>query len=328
MERPSEISEKSRGNNQFMKSLIKKHKNILINFVSLILFVFFVLYVVNNLDIYEVVNNINLSDFLLVSLSTIIIVIINAILNHSLLMRVNNQIRFSDSLLLQFANNLLNKITPHTGILFRGFYFKNVYDLDLTKFLATIAGVYVISFGVNSLIGLISSYIIYEQTGIYNIVILIFLLLISIFSIILMFLSPILKSREGFVLRNLGKMIDGWNIIKTDPKMVLFFSFTSILITFISGFQQYLIFQSIGVKIDLSGLLYLSSLSSLALLISITPSGIGVREAIYAFSSEIVKIDIEKLLLSSLLARVITFFISLILGGLSYLILTKKIKKP
>ncbi|MHA1233019.1 MAG: lysylphosphatidylglycerol synthase transmembrane domain-containing protein [Candidatus Helarchaeota archaeon] len=311
-----------------MKSFIKKHKNILINFVSLILFIFLVLYVVNNLDIFEVIKNISLSDFLLVSLATIIIVIINAILNHSLLLRLNDQIRFSDSLLLQFANNLLNKITPHTGIIFRGFYFKNVYNLDLSKYLATIAGVYIISFGLNALVGLISSYIIYEQSGIYNIAIIIFLSFITLFTAILMFFSPVINNRDGFVRRNLGKMIDGWNIIKTNPIMVVFFIFTSILITSFSVLQQYFSFRSIGTINDITSLFYLSSLSNLTLLISITPSGIGIRESIYAFSSEVVNIDINILLLSSLLTRVITFFTSCILGGLSYLILTKKIKKP
>ena len=310
-----------------MNFYIQKKKNILINIVSLILFLFLVLYVLKNLDIFEVVENINILDFLLVSLATIFIVMINAILNHSLLKRINDQIRFIDSVLLQFTNNLLNKVTPHTGIIFRGYYLKSVYALDLSNFLATIADLYVISFGVNSIIGLISSYIIYEQTGIYNIVILIFLLLIISFSAILIVLSPHLKKRDGFILKNIGKVIDGWNKIKTDPKKVIVFSFTSILITSLSVLQQYFIFESIAANIDISGLFYLSSLSSLALLISITPSGIGIREAIYAFSSGIVNIDIEKLLLASLLARVITFFTSLIFGGPSYLILTKKLRK-
>jgi len=310
-----------------MVTVIKKYKNHIINAASIVIFIFLVLFVINNRNIFEVIKKIKPTDFLLIASADISIVLLNAVLNHSVLNRIMGQIKFIDSLLLQFANNFLNKVTSHTGIIFRGVYLKGVYNLDLSKFLATIAGVYIISFCVNGFIGLASSFSIYRTSGIVNITIVLLLAMIMLTTIILMVISPAIKNRDGFLRRNLGKMLDGWRIIKTEPKRVAFFIFITILTTIVSSLQQYFIFRSIGVKVGLPVLLYLSSLSSLTILFSLTPSGIGIREAVFAFSSQVVNINVAVLLLSSLLLRVVSFLTLFILGGISYYLLTNRLKE-
>jgi len=309
-----------------MLTTIKKHKNLIINAISIGIFVLLALYLVNNRNIFEVIKQISWVDFLLIASTDISILLLNASLNHSVISRVSKKMKFSDSLLLQFANNFLNKLTSHTGIIFRGVFLKGVYKLDLSRFLATIAGVYIISVSVNSVVGLISSGIIYQSTGLYNIAIIILLTLTMLVTLILMIVSPVLKNREGFIRRNLGKMLDGWRIIKTEPKMLLVFASITILITLVSALQQYFIFKSIGVLLSAPVVFYLASLSSLTILISLTPSGIGIREAVFAFSAQLVAIDIPVLLLSSLVLRVISFLTLFSLGGISYYILTKRLK--
>ncbi|MDF1521150.1 MAG: lysylphosphatidylglycerol synthase transmembrane domain-containing protein [Brevefilum sp.] len=309
-----------------MLTAIKKHKNLIINAISIGIFVLLALYLINNRNIFEVIKQITWGDFLLIASTDIAILLLNASLNHSVISRVSKKIKFSDSLLLQFANNFLNKLTSHTGILFRGVFLKGVYKLDLSRFLATIAGVYIISFSVNSVVGLISSGIIYQSSGLYNIAIIILLELTMLVTLTLMVVSPVIKNREGFIRRNLGKMLDGWRIIKTEPKMLLVFASITILITLVSALQQYFIFKSIGVSLSAPVVFYLASLSSLTILISLTPSGIGIREAVFAFSAQLVNIDIPVLLLSSLVLRVISFLTLFILGGISYYVLTKRLK--
>ena len=306
---------------------IKKNKKIIINAISILIFILLVIYLVNNRDIFDVIDNIKPLDFVLIAAADIVIVVFNALLNHGVISRVKGSIRFVDSLLLQFANNFLNKITAHTGILFRGVYLKAAYNLDLSKYLSTIAGVYIISFGVNSAIGLVSSYSVYRQSGIFSLLMILLFGVIFLSCVGLMIVSPEIKNREGFIRRNLGKMLDGWRIIKTQPKMVILFILNTVLIAGVSALQQYFIFRSIGVELSLPVVFYLASLSSLTILISLTPSGIGIREAVFAFSSQVVGIDVALLLLSSLLLRVISFFTLIVVGGISYYLLIKRLKQ-
>lgn len=306
---------------------IKKNKKIIINAVSIVIFVLLVIYVVNNRDIFDVINNIKLLDFILIAAADMAIVIFNALLNHGVISRIKGSIPFLDSLLLQFANNFLNKITAHTGIIFRGVYLKGAYNLDLSKFFSIIAGVYIITFGVNSFIGLLSSYSLYRQSGIFSPLMVLLFGVIFLTCFGLMIVSPEIKKRRGFIRRNLVKMLDGWRIIKTQPKMVTLFILNTMLIACVSALQQYFLFRSIGVEIDLPVLFYLASLSSLTILISLTPSGIGIREAVFAFSSQVVDINVTLLLLSSLLLRVISFFTLFVMGGVSYYLLTKRLKE-
>jgi uncharacterized protein (TIRG00374 family) len=306
--------------------LIKKNKKIIINSISILIFILLVVYVLNNRDIFEVINNVNPVDFVLIAAADMTIVIFNALLNHGVISRIKGSIRFLDSLLLQFANNFLNKITSHTGLIFRGVYLKGTYNLDLSKFLSTIAGVYIISFGVNSFIGLVSSYSIYRESGIFSLLMILLFTGIFFSCVLLMIVSPEIKNREGFIRRNLGKMLDSWRIIKTKPKMLTLFVLNTVMIAGISALQQYFIFRSIGVEIELPVLFYLASLSSLTILISLTPSGIGIREAVFAFSAQVVDIDVTLLLLSSLLLRVISFFTLFLMGGISYYLLSKRLK--
>lgn len=310
-----------------MVKFIKKRKEIIINFISILIFIFLVIYLINNRYVFNIIKNINLVDFLLVSITTIILINIDALINFYLLRRINNKIKFSDCLFLQFANNLLNRITSHTGLIFRGFFLKNIYNIDLSYFFSMIAGIYIISFGTNSFVGLISSYVIYKEYGIYNFAIISLFLFTFFCTIILMSLSPEIKIRDGFIRRNLGKIVDGWLIIKANPKMILFFVTLSVLVTSGTALQQNFIFRSMGVEISISRLFLLSSISNLTLLISITPSGIGIREAVYAFSNLVVNINLNILLLSSMLTNVITFFTALVFGGMSYLLLARRLKR-
>ena len=85
----------------------------------------------------------------------------------------------------------------------------------------------------------------------------------------------------------------------------------------------YLQFRVFGFDIDFIKCLFLASLGSLSILISITPAGLGINEAVIVFSALTIGITPAQSLLVALLGRVISFLVLFILGPIFSALLIK-----
>jgi uncharacterized membrane protein YbhN (UPF0104 family) len=71
----------------------------------------------------------------------------------------------------------------------------------------------------------------------------------------------------------------------------------------------------------------MTSIGIITTFVNITPDSIGIKEGVYMFSSQIIGLDSDIILLGSLIVRAIGLINTFIFGGLSYLILSKYFKK-
>jgi len=71
---------------------------------------------------------------------------------------------------------------------------------------------------------------------------------------------------------------------------------------------------------------FYSTISALSNIINLTPGGLGINEAILMFSSDVIGISSEIILLGSLLLRAISMVTTFTFGGISYIILNYRIQ--
>jgi len=284
-------------------------------------------YLYKNREVFGELKNLTVEDILIVSGLHILMIATYSLLSKKMMDKIDPKVSYGDNFLLQYANNFLNKIIPKGGTVFRGFYLKRVYKFPYSKFLSTVGGLYVITFISYSLLGLISLLFVYLETGLYNVVIMAAFLGLLIGTFFIVLLNPNIDRNKNRVFKVLDDILDGWKTIKHYPKEVIIFVILNFIILFFNTLKIQYLYGSLDLKLNFARSLYLSTVSVITMFISVTPDGIGVNEIFYAFSSDILGIAPERLVFGSLVSRAITTAISLIVGGVCYLILIKKARK-
>lgn len=264
---------------------------------------------------------------MIVILLNVLNVLCAAFINKTVINVLEKKLTYSDSVFLQYSNNLLNKVVTKGGAIFRGYYLKKIYKLPYSTYASTIAGVYIVTFLSHSVLGLITLLVIYRQSGIYNALILILfsgLLLATLFLIATK--SKINFNRETRIGNIIGNLLDGWEKIRTNPKELMLVFLGTFFLLFITLFKNFLVYNALGADLGIVEAAYMSSVNVLVLFINITPAGIGIQEGVYMFSSQLIGLNPDIILLGSLVLRAIVLIPSLLFGGISYMILLKKMR--
>ncbi len=253
---------------------------------------------------------------------------VSGYMNYSMIQRLDSKITFLDSIMLQYVNNLLNKILPTIGggAAFRAYYLKKKYQFPYTQFASTIAGLYVVSFSTTALIGILCLLEIYAQLHVFNWVIFLCFVGILIPTLLVILFSPRIPDSHNRVLNILKKISDSWNVIKREPKVVFSYMGLSVLLLFLSAAYSFVGFEALGVKTSPVPMLYLSTLGIIMAFINFTPDGIGVKEGVFVFSKDLVQIPQDLLVLGSLYLRGISILSTLVVGGICYWVLMRRLK--
>lgn len=254
--------------------------------------------------------------------------LVTTFINYSMISRLNKNVTFLDSLMLQYVNSLLNKVLPTIGggAAFRAYYLKEKYQFPYTQFVSTIAGLYIISFSTTSLIGILCLLAIYWEYHVFNGLIFLAFVGILIPTMTIAIWTIRIPDSNLRLLRIAKNIIDSWNIIKKERKLVFAYMFFTNLLLLISTAYTYLGYRALGEQPAFFPMLYLSTLGIILAFINFTPDGIGVKEGIYVFSDKLVQIPRDILVLGSLYVRGISMITTLLIGGISYLILMRQLK--
>jgi len=305
------------------------YKKALSYLIQVVIVGLLVLYFYQNRDVFESLKNIRWQQIVWIVLLDIAAYLINSILNYSMIRQLDPRVTFLDCFMLQYVNNLLNKILPTIGggAAFRAIYLKKKYQFPYSQFASTVAGLYVISFSATSLIGIFCLLVIYAWFQVFNWIIFLAFAGILLPTLFIIMASPQIPKSDRRVLRVLKSVVEGWNVIKKKPRFVFAYGFLAILLLLISTLQTYISYEGLGIKTNLIPMLYLSTLGIIMAFLNFTPDGIGVKEGIFIFSKDLVRIPEDILVLGSLYLRGISIFSTFVIGGISYWLLMREMKR-
>ena len=219
-----------------------------------------------------------------------------------------------------------NMILPFSGgVATRAVYLKTQHNFSYTNFLALLSASYILIFFISSFFGLVSLFVTYTSLGLASgSMFLAFAGMFVALLIVILFSPKIPETKNNWINKFIG-VINSWGLIKKNKGLILVISFLSLCQLILETMCLYLQFKVFGLEVSFIKCLLLSTVGMLALLIQITPAGLGVNEALMVFSAQAIAITPADSLAAALLGRLVVFILLAILGPLSSYLLVRKV---
>lgn len=234
---------------------------------------------------------------------------------------------------LSITTTFYNMITPFRGgMVARAAYLKEKHGFPYTNFLAALAGTYVIDFLVASFLGLISLWLLFNQSGVFNWIVLAIFIAFFVPLLCIVIFSPRFPEVKNKWANRFIRVLNGWNLIRKSKRTILTSSTRAVLQMMIGTAAGIVSYGLFGIHITFAQALFLTTLGTFGILISITPAGLGIQEAIAVFSALVIGIGPAQSLPVALLGRAVGMIVIFTLGPIFSYILLKhkpnKIEKP
>ncbi|MBN1331470.1 flippase-like domain-containing protein [Candidatus Dojkabacteria bacterium] len=286
----------------------------------------FCIYFLGNLSKFKPLLDISLGSLVLIGILKIIVIFLNGLFIKVTLKSFDKIITQLETFYISLLSSIGNYFTPmQGGAGIRAVYLKKKFNLAYSHFLSTLSGNYIISFLINSLIGLVSLLLVHKYQGHYSgvlygffIALFIVTLILSIFKVPPKIFQINLKLKPlNRILKIILMIVEGWNRIIGNKTFLLQLIFLTIANFCIGLFTVYWEFHIFGIETHLYNLTLYSALAGVTLLISLTPGSIGIREGVFIFSSTLIGITHEEILQIAVVDRGVLFFVLVV----SYLLI-------
>lgn len=223
---------------------------------------------------------------------------------------------------LAAANRFLNQVaTNYAGATMRAVYFKKKYGVSYTKFSSSFAVANVLQILISCLLA-IGMFIVISG-GVNKIGSIVTILVAGGVLVLALFLPTrtiermidYLRSKLNIkALGHLRNLVTEYGHVRSHPKMFQRMAFWMVSLTIISGVIIYLLYFSLGTNITVLEAIFIAGMTNLAIILSVTPAGLGIREGMIVFSASIIGVSPIVSLAVSILLRVV---IALVSGAIS-----------
>ncbi|MBL7075309.1 flippase-like domain-containing protein [candidate division KSB1 bacterium] len=208
------------------------------------------------------------------------------------------------------------------GVSTRALYLKKKYNFQYAKFLASMAGTYVIYFGVIGFLGMATLFAYFGLYGKF------YMKLFPIFLVVWcgsVFLSFLLKksTRLRFRWKVVSSIFEGFSYFRNKRKKVLRLAILSTASCVVMALRLFFAFTALDIKVNFLHVLIVGLLSSLSIVLSLTPGNLGIKEAIITFSSHMLGYELTDGFLVAVIDRSLTLLVIFILGPIFSFVLLK-----
>jgi uncharacterized protein (TIRG00374 family) len=289
--------------------------------LALIILAIFVAYFIANKEKFRILLHMNFWLLILVASCYVVSIISNGIFTKFILEPFRKYISVVESFYVSLISSVGNFFAPAgVGFAFRAVYLKQKHGLQYSDYISTLSGNYILVFLINSIIALFSLAMLRNSSSARFETLVIIFGLMFIVSLILCFIK-IPRSAEDKLqnmhLKKVGnilvRIIKGWSMITAHKNLMIRLAGLTVFNAGLSLAIIWLIITSLHLSASFPALLLFSVLGTLSLFINITPANLGVKEAIYLFSSTILGFSTTQILSIALIDRGVQFMVLLIL---------------
>jgi uncharacterized protein (TIRG00374 family) len=259
----------------------------------------------------------------------VLTLVLNGIFLKLQLKEFDVNISLREAFLLSVASTFGNNFLPFQGGAgIRAVYLKAKYKFSYSYFIASLAGLYVISFFSTAVLGIFSIVLLYLTRGIFNwIIFLLFFGLLVGTVVMININSSHLKLLPTFIQSKVKLILEGWEIISKSKKNLTIMSVLTSLNIMLAAFIMFYEFQILDVNLldgsnpGMIDTMLISNLGVLSMFINITPSALGIKELILVASAGVLKISQSEIFVVSILERVFSYVVLVIVGPFSMYLL-------
>ncbi|HLG91316.1 MAG TPA: lysylphosphatidylglycerol synthase transmembrane domain-containing protein [Candidatus Saccharimonadales bacterium] len=287
--------------------------------ITAIVLVAFIAYFLLNIEKFRPLLHVNIGLLFLIALADMISIGVNGLFTKAILVPFKKSIGFMESYYVSLISTVGNFFAPvGAGFAFRAVYLKKKHSLPYSEYVSTLSGNYILVFLVSSILGLVSLFLLRDDATPQLLTLAVVFSLLLVMSLILSLIKlPLFKvdSVQNKYLRRIGRIlfriINGWNKITSNKALLLKLFGLTLANAVLSFILIWLIIMSLHLTVTFPALLLLSVLGTLSLFINITPANLGIKEAIYIFSSGVLGFTVSQIILIALIDRGIVFLVLL-----------------
>ena len=251
---------------------------------------------------------------------TVLSFLTGGLLNQVVAGHLGARLRFWQWAPLAFAALLANYVLPaRAGLAVRAAYYKRLKDFPIAGFVSAMAVVYVMTLLVACLICTGALTWLWFVKGLVCWPLFLGAVVAAALCVAVLVLSgrvwkkpPRTGIWEPFV-----RVRAGWDMLVRSPGLMACVAGLCIAIAGMGALRLGIAFATTGHRVSVAGCLLLGSLVALSTFISITPAGLGIREAVLVFSSMAVGVPPEHSLLAGATLRAVNILIVFTLGPVS-----------
>lgn len=297
--------------------------------------VFFALYIRDHFSEFVNVSEVSARYLLAIGSVSLAGFVVNGLFLKVLLARFGIEIDFMEHFSLSIVTSFGNIFLPMKGGAgIRAVYLKSKYNFDYSYFVASLAGNYLVCFGVTGMAALGGMGFYWASAGFFSVP-----AALVFFSITAGALWAILRpprTADWIPLRRAkdlaNQMLAGWHIVRESSRTVLQLLGLTTLNMVLGSVTVWLEFAAFGMKdihgspIGLAQSAVFSAISGFSIFVGLTPAALGVRESVLMFSSEILGITPLQALAVSLLDRTLSFLVLAIFFAFASLHIKKRLR--
>lgn len=231
--------------------------------------------------------------------------------------------------ILSAVGNFFGSVVGGIGV--RALYLKKYHGLPYSKFTSTLIGYYLLMFMFNSLLA-VGSLLLLARTQQTGYLLAFFAVWFAVF-FGLAFVRLPARQKLAFLTKNkVGRLIykalydieEGWRVLLSNKRLLAKMAGLSLMSLVAIYFTSLVEFYALGIDVSWAALGLYTALVQVAMLLSITPGAIGIREAILVIIATTMGITGQEIIQVAIIDRGVHF---LLLGVLFLLIRNSKIKR-
>ncbi len=208
--------------------------------------------------------------------------------------------------------SFLNYLPFKGGMLANAVYLKQLHNFSYLKFISMIGSSSLITMLSAGCIGFAVSgfYYIYSRIGIVLPCLFLSLIVCAMFCFVLVTRVKVSEKTS----KKLYQVIEGWQVIRKKRNTIFLLIVVDITSTFIFSVRYYIAFRAFSIDVPFLYCLLIAPLSILTTFTSITPAGLGIREAVIGYASKILGMGLNPGLFAASLDRAVVMFWVFIIG--------------
>lgn len=285
--------------------------------LTLVALLIFSGYIYKNFDRFVNIFQFSPLTFLFLLFLIIFSLIGNGVGNFLLYQALGLLITIQDSVGLAAVNTLGNQLPFSGGLIAKGVYLKNRFNLSYAKYITATGALYICFLATNGVMGLLSlTWIMIAAEDIFPILVFAgFTFMIG--SIVLLWIPLKIPFLPVVWQERLKGMEEGWKTLSGNKTLIFQLVFVQIATVIAMAGRYWIAFRVFSQPVDFAGCVLFSSATILTRLVSISPGGLGIREGIVAGLSTILGFDpgvsaiavgFDRLVATAIIAIVGTFF--------------------
>jgi len=303
-------------------SKLKSYAPYILSITALLVFI---TYLHRNADRYRQLLDLSVGAISLLLGLVLMFTFTNGLINYLLYRQLGVVLTFNESIGLAAVNTLANQLPFAGGMIAKGIYLKQKYELAYTRFLSATLALYVCFVAANGAIGIavLARWSLVDNKVLPMPLLLGFLgMLTTVFLLWLPTDVSFVPSKWG---QRLAQLMDGWQVLSQNWLLVGKLVGLQMLMTLMFAGRFWIAFHALSQYVTLAQCLLFSAATILTRLVSIAPGGLGVREGIVAGVAYVLGFDAGVSVVAVSIDRLVATSVVIALGTIYTYILSKKV---